>query len=194
LALSSKGSFEDVSARALFKSGARASSRSSTSSSNCSRRDKTFEESIAPLLCGRSVRWSFQRRNIKKLALRVNFFDIAARLLRTVRRVQGCRLHAFCRGHRRKMSILLQPNPTTISEFAIIDVLHFLPSLYNISSTSSSSSSSSSLAILVFHHLEISFPVQQPDHPRAYTIQSSNRLLIFTSLYDSFSVSAYMFT
>lgn len=46
LALSSKGSFEDVSESAAFKSGPRASSRSSISSSSCSKRERTFEESI----------------------------------------------------------------------------------------------------------------------------------------------------
>jgi hypothetical protein len=52
LALSSKGSFEDVSDNACFKRGARDSSRSSISSSNCSRRDSTLEKSI--LLNGRN--------------------------------------------------------------------------------------------------------------------------------------------
>jgi hypothetical protein len=46
LALSSKGSFEEVSDKAAFKSGDRASSRSSISSSRVSRRDRTFDESI----------------------------------------------------------------------------------------------------------------------------------------------------
>jgi hypothetical protein len=48
LALSSKGSFEEVSDKAALRSGDRASSRSSISSSKVSRRDKTFVESILP--------------------------------------------------------------------------------------------------------------------------------------------------
>jgi uncharacterized membrane protein len=46
LALSRSGSLWDVSERAVEIRGSRHSSRSSTSSSNCSIRDRTFEVSI----------------------------------------------------------------------------------------------------------------------------------------------------
>jgi len=61
--LSSKGSFEEVSDKADFNSGNRASSRSSISSSRVSRRDRTFDESIGWLYLY-YIKYIIKKKNI----------------------------------------------------------------------------------------------------------------------------------